>query len=112
MRRALHYFCVVYGVEGLYLLSIFYHFRYIYTDNTDIISFNDACALYYAAKKYMLLHLKTECLEYLINNLTAADCCLAYEFAQMFDEKDLLKACEEVSLWVQRYFTYSSVIFN
>ncbi|KAL0871349.1 hypothetical protein ABMA27_005090 [Loxostege sticticalis] len=70
--------------------------RYIYTDNTDIISFNDACALYYAAKKYMLLHLKTECLEYLINNLTAADCCLAYEFAQMFDEKDLLKACEEL----------------
>ncbi|KAL0871350.1 hypothetical protein ABMA27_005091 [Loxostege sticticalis] len=70
--------------------------KYIYTDNIDIGSFEDACALYYAANKYMLSHLQRQCVDYLLHNLTATHCFLAYEFAQMFNESNLINACEEL----------------
>ncbi|KAL0821907.1 hypothetical protein ABMA28_005306 [Loxostege sticticalis] len=70
--------------------------KYIYTDNIDIGSFEDACALYYAANKYMLSHLQRQCMDYLLHNLTATHCFLAYEFAQMFNESNLINACEEL----------------
>ncbi|KAL0880684.1 hypothetical protein ABMA27_001902 [Loxostege sticticalis] len=67
--------------------------KYIYADDINIGSFDDACALYYAAHKYTLKHLQEQCLEYLRGNLTPDNCCLAFEFAEMFTETDLFDAC-------------------
>lgn len=75
-------------------------FRYIYTDNINICSFDKACELCYGAKKYMLPHLVKECTRYLWSDLYPRNACRAYEFARLFEENVLMEKCLQV------YFTY------
>lgn len=70
--------------------------RFIYTDSATIKSCDEACKLYYAAKKYMLPHLNRKCIAYLISNLSPVNVCSAYEFAKMFDVPTLVQECVEV----------------
>ena len=65
-------------------------FRYIYTDNINLSSFELVCDICYAAKKYMLPALVEECTKFLWRDLYPRNACRAYEFAQLFDENVLM----------------------
>ncbi|KAI5640741.1 BTB/POZ domain-containing protein [Phthorimaea operculella] len=70
--------------------------QYIYTDKTDISDVEAAIKLYKAADKYILVHLKIICLNYLFNNLNPNDVCQIYELACLYGENELEKKCLEV----------------
>lgn len=72
-------------------------FRYIYTDNININSFDKACELCYCAKKYMLPHLVEKCTKFLWSDLHARNAVKAYEFAKLFEEPVLMDKCRQVS---------------
>lgn len=70
--------------------------RYMYTDDVDLKSFDHACEVCYAAKKYMLPALVKKCTTYIWSDIDPANTCRAYEFARLFDEPDLLNRCMKV----------------
>ncbi|XP_041988028.1 uncharacterized protein LOC121739601 [Aricia agestis] len=70
--------------------------EYIYTDNINITSFDKACELCYGAKKYMLPHLVKECTRYLWSDLYPRNACRAYEFANLFEENNLMEKCIQI----------------
>ncbi|KAF4532248.1 hypothetical protein B566_EDAN004334 [Ephemera danica] len=72
------------------------HLQYIYTDNINLQSFDQACELCYAAKKYMLPHVVEECTKYLWSDLYPRNVCRAYEFAKLFEESQLEERCLEI----------------
>jgi len=65
--------------------------EFIYADLNTIGSIDKAFDLYYAAKKYMLPQLMTNCTEYMIECLSAKNVCRAYEFANFNDESSLMQ---------------------
>ncbi|XP_067002470.1 BTB/POZ domain-containing protein 6-B [Anabrus simplex] len=67
--------------------------EYIYTDNINLQSFDQACELCYVAKKYMLPYLVEECTKYLWEDLYPKNACRAYEFAKLFEEPILMEKC-------------------
>lgn len=71
---------------------------YIYTDKVDLLTFDQACELCYAAKKYMLPDLVDKCTNYLYNNLLPRNACKAYEFAKLFEEPVILEKSLEIIL--------------
>lgn len=68
----------------------------MYTDETNIRSFEKACSVYYAAKKYMLPYLEKECTWFISLNLDPQNVCRAYELALLFDENLLVEKCLKV----------------
>ena len=76
---------------------------YIYTDKVDLLTFDQACELCYAAKKYMLPDLVDKCTNYLYNNLQPRNACKAHEFAKLFEEPVILEKSLEVCFISQCY---------
>ncbi|KAG8223255.1 hypothetical protein J437_LFUL001531 [Ladona fulva] len=70
--------------------------EYIYTDGINLQSFDQACELCYAAKKYMLPYLVEECTKFLWRDLHPRNACRAYEFAKLFEEPVLMEKCLEI----------------
>lgn len=70
--------------------------EYIYTDKINLNSFDQACELCYAAKKYMLPHLVEECTKYIWSDLYPRNACRAYEFAKLFEEPILMEKCLQI----------------
>ncbi|KAI5636569.1 BTB/POZ domain-containing protein [Phthorimaea operculella] len=70
--------------------------KYIYTDNIVLNSYNDACNLYRAAHYLLMFHLKAACKAYLVNSISAETVLRIYEFAESYDEKDLMQKCMKV----------------
>jgi len=64
---------------------------YIYTDKVVLTSFELACDVCYAAKKYMLPDLVEECTQFLWRDLYPRNACRALEFARLFEEPVLLE---------------------
>ena len=60
--------------------------RYIYTDKISLDSFELACEVCYAAKKYLLPALVEECTKFLWRDLYPRNACRALEFAKLFEE--------------------------
>lgn len=71
--------------------------EYIYADKVELATFDQACELCYAAKKYMLPDLVDKCTQYLWTNLFARNACKAYEFAKLFEEPVIMEKSLEVS---------------
>lgn len=67
--------------------------EYIYTDEINLQSFDQACELCYVAKKYMIPHVVEECTKYLWGDLFPKNACRAYEFARLFEEPVLMEKC-------------------
>ena len=53
-------------------------------------------ATLYAAKKYYVPHLASECVRYLENSLTAKNACLLLSQAKLFEEQSLIERSWEV----------------
>lgn len=70
---------------------------YIYTDQINITTFDQACEVCYAAKKYMLPFLVEQCTRRIFEDLYASNACKAYEFAKLFEEPVLMQRSLEVS---------------
>lgn len=70
--------------------------EYIYTDKININSVDKACELCYAAKKYMLPHVVSECTKFLWADLCSKNACRAYEFAKLFEEPKLMEKCLQI----------------
>ena len=76
---------------------MFFHIaRYIYSDQINLQSFDQACEICYAAKKYMLPHLVEHCTKFLWKDLEPHNVCRAYEFAKLFEEPVLMEKCMKV----------------
>lgn len=71
---------------------------YVYADKVELATFDQACELCYAAKKYMLPDLVDKCTEYLWSNLFARNACKAYEFAKLFEEPVIMEKSLEIIL--------------
>ncbi|XP_071961777.1 BTB/POZ domain-containing protein 3-like [Antedon mediterranea] len=69
--------------------------RYMYCDDVDVNADNVLSTLY-AAKKYFLPHLATECVNFLEMNLTARNACFLLSQSHLFDEHQLMQQCWEV----------------
>ncbi|XP_033106401.1 BTB/POZ domain-containing protein 6-like [Anneissia japonica] len=69
--------------------------RYLYCDEVDVNADNVLSTLY-AAKKYFLPHLATECVNFLETNLTARNACFLLSQSHLFDEEQLMQQCWEV----------------
>lgn len=70
--------------------------EYIYTDGINLQSFDQACELCYAAKKYMLPYLVEECTKFLWSDLHPKNACRAFEFAKLFEEPVLMEKCLQI----------------
>ena len=73
-------------------------FRYIYTDEIELNSFDEACEICYAAKKYLIPQLVENCTQYLWRDLKPRNACRAYEFGRLFEEPILIEKCLQVKL--------------
>ncbi|KAG8297227.1 hypothetical protein J6590_038831 [Homalodisca vitripennis] len=69
--------------------------EYIYTDEINLTTIEQACELCYAAKKYMLPFLVNQCMSYIWKDVKYPMACRAYEFAKLFDEAHLMIRCME-----------------
>ncbi|XP_034235861.1 kelch-like protein 6 [Thrips palmi] len=67
--------------------------QYVYTDNVQFTSVEEACDVLYAAKKYMILNLCQMCHLYLKRNMQAKDVVAVYEFAKLLEEEALYEPC-------------------
>ncbi|XP_046398395.1 uncharacterized protein LOC124165134 [Ischnura elegans] len=63
--------------------------EYIYTDRTSFPSLEATCATLYAAKKYLLPHLRQSCVVHLVDLLRPSNACSLYDFASALEEKEL-----------------------
>lgn len=68
--------------------------RYIYTDDLEAIGPDSVMGLLYCAKKYAVTSLERKCVEFLNCNLRADNAFMLLEQALMFDEPELVDACE------------------
>ncbi|XP_046676066.1 BTB/POZ domain-containing protein 6-B-like isoform X2 [Homalodisca vitripennis] len=73
--------------------------EYIYTDEINLTTIEQACELCYAAKKYMLPFLVNQCMSYIWKDVKYPMACRAYEFAKLFDEAHLMIRCMEIIAW-------------
>lgn len=80
--------------------ALIFNFRYIYTDEINLRSIEQACELCYAAKKYMLPFLVNQCMSFIWKDVNYPMAFRAYEFAKLFDEPDLMRRCMEVSVLI------------
>ena len=70
--------------------------RYIYTDKISLDSFELACEVCYAAKKYLLPALVEECTKFLWRDLYPRNACRALEFAKLFEEPQLMEKSMQI----------------
>lgn len=67
--------------------------NYIYTHNVDITSITHAWSMFYVADKYLLDDLKESCLLYIRKNIALTNILLCYEYAEMYNLKELQSKC-------------------
>lgn len=63
--------------------------RYAYTDSLNLNSVEDAMLTAYAAKKYLLPQLLSECLSFIEANICASSACAVFEFARVLNSNQL-----------------------
>ena len=73
---------------GLGLISLLF-IRYIYTDQVDLKSFDQACELTYAAKKYMVSNLMEKCSQFMRKDLIPENVFSALEYANLHEDTTL-----------------------
>ncbi|CAA9996878.1 unnamed protein product, partial [Nesidiocoris tenuis] len=66
--------------------------------SSGISSYKNACDLYHAGKKYILLHLERQCIEYLSEHLEKENAIQIYEFAQFHGEDELERNAVKINL--------------
>ena len=76
-----------------YFSNICYFYRYVYTDNVQFSSVEEACDVLYAAKKYMISNLSQLCHSYMKRNMQAKDVVAVYEYAKLLEEEALYEPC-------------------
>lgn len=69
---------------------------YIYTNNINLLSFDQVCEVCYAAKKYMIPPLVKQCTGYIWSDIHYGNVCRAYEFARLFEEPELMDKCLQI----------------
>ncbi|XP_046368522.2 BTB/POZ domain-containing protein 6-like isoform X5 [Haliotis rufescens] len=62
--------------------------RYLYTDDVELTP-NTVLGLMYAARKYNITGLETECEEFCLQSLSPSNACLFLQQADLFDKEDL-----------------------
>lgn len=72
------------------------YFRYIYSDDINMDSLDQACELCYVAKKYMLPQLLKTCMEFIWKDVDCETALRAYEFAKLFDDSGILEKSMKV----------------
>ncbi|XP_054282162.1 BTB/POZ domain-containing protein 2-like [Macrosteles quadrilineatus] len=70
--------------------------EYIYADEINLTTIEQACEICYAAKKYMLPFLVNQCMSFIWKDVNYPMAFRAYEFAKLFDEPDLMQRCLEI----------------
>ncbi|XP_026684142.1 BTB/POZ domain-containing protein 6 [Diaphorina citri] len=70
--------------------------EHMYTDEVNLKSFDHACEVCYAAKKYMLPALVKKCTTYIWSDIDPANTCRAYEFARLFVREIFINRCMKV----------------
>lgn len=70
--------------------------KYIYTDEIQIQSFDQACELCYVANKYMMPILVQHCISYIWKDINYTNACRAYEFAKLFDQHGITEDCKKI----------------
>ncbi|KAK7590688.1 hypothetical protein V9T40_002301 [Parthenolecanium corni] len=65
--------------------------EYIYADDINMDSLDQACELCYVAKKYMLPQLLKTCMEFIWKDVDCETALRAYEFAKLFDDSGILE---------------------
>lgn len=74
---------------GIFENLTFVFFRYVYTEHVELKSFDQACYLCYAAKKYMIPNLVEKCSQFMWKDLTPQNVCRALEFANLYEDARL-----------------------
>ncbi|XP_037810333.1 BTB/POZ domain-containing protein 6-A-like [Lucilia sericata] len=69
--------------------------KFIYSDCFDISSSNVALQLCAVGKKYLLVDMVKKCCDYIYSKLNWENACEAYEFAVLYDEKNLKRRSME-----------------
>ncbi|XP_014257436.1 BTB/POZ domain-containing protein 6-like [Cimex lectularius] len=69
---------------------------YIYTDELEIKSIDQACEIFYLADKYIIMRLQELCKAYVFKNVALNNVCRCYEFAKLFDLYELLEKCKKI----------------
>ncbi|XP_026277598.1 uncharacterized protein LOC113205972 [Frankliniella occidentalis] len=67
--------------------------QYVYTDNVQFSSVEEACDVLYAAKKYLISNLSQLCHSYVKRNMQAKDVVTVYEYAKLLGEDALYEPC-------------------
>lgn len=67
--------------------------QYVYTDNVQFASVEDACDVLYAAKKYLISNLSQMCHLYMKRNMQVKDVVTVYEYAKLLEEEALYEPC-------------------
>lgn len=70
--------------------------QYIYTGTADNLHPENVCGLYEVAIVYQEQQMKTECLQYMMNNLSVGNVCDYIAFAQKHELKELLEKATEL----------------
>lgn len=81
--------------------------RYIYTEHVDLKSFDQACELSYAAKKYMVSNLVEKCSQFMWKDLIPENVCKALEFANLYEDTTLKVQCLIISLFYPFRFNFN-----
>jgi len=72
------------------------HFRYVYTCRAKFVDLEEACSVYYAAKKYLITDLADICKAYITQEMNAGSAATVYDLAQTFQDEELFEACLKV----------------
>uniref|UniRef100_A0A0A9ZGH6 BTB/POZ domain-containing protein 6 n=1 Tax=Lygus hesperus TaxID=30085 RepID=A0A0A9ZGH6_LYGHE len=68
--------------------------NYVYGDQINLQSFDQACELCYVANKYMMPYLLKNCTAYIWQDVNVSNACRGYEFAKLFDQHNLMEKCK------------------
>ena len=61
----------------------------MYSEQITFVSFDQACELWYAAKKYLVPGLVELCSQYMLKDLSPDTACRALEFAILYEDLNL-----------------------
>ncbi|KAF6214489.1 hypothetical protein GE061_009232 [Apolygus lucorum] len=70
--------------------------NYVYGDQINLQSFDQACELCYVANKYMMPNLLKNCTAYIWQDVNVSNACRGYEFAKLFDQHNLMVKCKKI----------------
>lgn len=72
-------------------LFFFLFFRYIYSEQLELVSVGSAFLLYDAGEMYDLPQLKKLCEDYIVANITVSDVCFLYNFLKLHNNINIEK---------------------